>query len=190
MFPLSSMRRRERERLPIAVSLARQRYCIPPGQWPLPDKPLWLLLRWGEGTTARVGGESQASKGGRMQTSCTGKIGLSIITRVPQTHAKGDTAPGLQRSYSLLAEGFILASSHWNTPKYKAARYINGTQSDNDVCYPPSLGWGHWGYLHGHGDCLGGESGPWEPPHGSHPLRTYSGGTGRRRFGRRPPLNV
>ena len=32
-------------------------------------------------------------------------------------------------------------------------------------------GQGPQGYLHGYGDCLSGESGPWEPLHGSHPPR-------------------
>ena len=61
---------------------------------------------------------------------------------------------------------------------------------------------GHWGHPQGHGDCLSQESGPWEPQLGSHPPRThqreqggwlsgvYSGRTGGRGFGGRPPLNV
>ena len=42
--PLSSVRRREEEKLPIAVSLPGQRYCILPSWQPLLDKPLCLSV--------------------------------------------------------------------------------------------------------------------------------------------------
>ena len=41
---------------------------------------------------------------------------------------------------------------------------------------------GHWGYPHGHSDCLSQESGLQEPPHGGHPPRTPCRGY------HRPPL--
>ena len=51
------------------------------------------------------------------------------------------------------------------------ARYVDRIHSGNSVCYPNSPGQGHWGYIHGHSNHLGEESGPQEPPHGSQPPR-------------------
>ena len=37
-----------------------------------------------------------------MQTSCTGKVGFYVITRVSPTHAKGHTAPGFKEVVAYL----------------------------------------------------------------------------------------
>ena len=59
IFPLCRHEDKERERLPIVISLAGQRYCILPSQQPLPEKSCHLLVGWGEGITARVWGEGE-----------------------------------------------------------------------------------------------------------------------------------
>ena len=120
------------------------------------------------------GEENPLSKSRRMQTSHAGKGRVYIITRVSWTHAKGHTAPGLQGSCSLLAEGFLLTASHWSTPGDEAARSVDGTHSGNNVYHPHSPGQAHQDHLHGHGDCLSRESAPWKPVHGGHPFTSQT----------------
>ena len=121
------------------------------------------------------GKEGPASKGWGMQVGCTGEVRFDIA-RVPQAQTRDHTTSRLQGGYSLTAEGLILSSSHWGPCRNKAARCVDETHSGNYACYPHSPGWGHQGYIHGHSDHLGGESGPWEPLHGGQPPRTHHGG--------------
>ena len=144
---------------------------IPTRQAPLTlSKLRWQWCNWSVG-----GGGPSAKEPRNAGRPCRRNI-IQCHHQSPQSPYQRLHCPQASRGLWPAAEKFTLSGSHWGFLRTKVARYINGTHSGNSVCYPNSPGQGHWGYMHGHGNHLGGESGLWEPPHGSQSPRTYCGG--------------
>ena len=174
--PLCSKSREKRGRCPIVTSPVGWMCCIQLSQLSPLSGPLQLLASWGGNSRAGVQGEGEP--GIKEPRSTSGPCRRSPIQHYhgcPKARLEFAPPPGFKG----VAACLLRDSPPWapfEAPRNKAAQYIDGTCSSNGVHYPHSPGWGHWGYIHGHGDHLGGESGPWGPLHGGQPPRTHCGG--------------
>ena len=154
-------------------------------------KPLWLWASWGGNTTARVQGKRkvQDQRATGHQQAMLEEDDSSPSLECPEAIPRMALPPGFKGVVACL----LRIHPPWlplSPPEPGQPDTSTGPCGDNSVHHPNNSGWGHWGHIPGHSNCLSVEGGPWEPLHGSQPSKTYSRRTDRRRFGGRLPLNV
>ena len=113
-------------------------------------------LRWRCHSQSAGGRRAQCQKAEECRQAEQERLGSESSPGSPEPMPKVTPPLGFKGVVACLMRESPSPALHWNNPQSKAASYVGRACSDNDVCYPHSTGWGHWGYLHGHGDCLGG----------------------------------